>query len=166
MVEKLVARSLKVQGIVQGVGFRPFVYQLANQYGIKGEVANTSSGVIIDIEGTRKNIDPFCIDLTEKSPPLAHITSISVHKKSVKGFTDFTITKSKGKALRSTLISPDVSVCNDCLRELFDPADRRYQYPFINCTNCGPRYTIIYDIPYDRPKTSMKHFKMCKRCQA
>jgi len=165
MVEELVARSLKVKGIVQGVGFRPFVYQLANQYGIKGEVANTSSGVTINIEGTRKNIDPFCIDLAEKSPPLAHITSISVHKKPVKGFTDFTIAKSKGKALRSTLISPDVSVCNDCLRELFDPADRRYQYPFINCTNCGPRYTIIYDIPYDRPKTSMKHFKMCKRCQ-
>ena len=166
MVEELVARSLKVKGIVQGVGFRPFVYQLANQYGIKGEVANTSSGVIINIEGTRKNIDPFCIDLAEKSPPLAHITSISVHKKPVKGFTGFTIAKSKGKALRSALISPDVSVCNDCLRELFDPADRRYQYPFINCTNCGPRYTIIYDIPYDRPKTSMKHFKMCKRCQA
>lgn len=166
MSEKLVARSLKVEGIVQGVGFRPFVYQLANRYGINGEVANTSSGVTIHIEGIEKNIGSFCSDLTEKSPPLAHITSVSSRIKSVKGVTDFTITKSKGKALRSTLISPDVSVCHDCLRELFDPADRRYQYPFINCTNCGPRYTIIYDIPYDRPKTSMKHFKMCKRCQA
>ncbi len=165
MSEELVAKSLKVKGIVQGVGFRPFVYQLANQYGIKGDVANTSSGVTINIEGSRKNINLFSNDLAEKSPPLAHITSISHHIKPIRGFKGFTITKSKGEAFRSTLISPDVSVCNDCLHELFEPTDRRYQYPFINCTNCGPRYTIIYDIPYDRPKTSMKHFQMCDRCQ-
>ena len=166
MAAEFVARSLEINGIVQGVGFRPFVYQLANQYSIKGEVANTSSGVSISIEGTRKNIEFFCGDLADKTPPLAHITKISINSEHLKGFKDFSIVKSREQAVISTLISPDVSICDDCLRELFDPDDRRYQYPFINCTNCGPRYTIIDNIPYDRPNTSMKHFKMCKRCQA
>ena len=166
MAAEFVAKSLEIKGIVQGVGFRPFVYQLANKYSIKGEVANTSSGVSISIEGTRESIESFCGDLADKTPPLAYITKISVNSKPLEGFKNFSIVKSREQSFISTLISPDVSICDDCLRELFDPDDRRYQYPFINCTNCGPRYTIIDNIPYDRPNTSMKHFKMCKKCQA
>jgi hydrogenase maturation protein HypF len=166
MAENYVARRLEASGIVQGVGFRPFVYQLAKKYNLKGDVTNTSSGVTIYIEGALSNIEYFSQDLAQKNPPLSCITKISVYPEAVKDIKEFTISKSKNSSGKSALISPDVSVCEDCLRELFDPADRRYRYPFINCTNCGPRYTIIDDIPYDRPKTSMKHFKMCKRCQA
>lgn len=160
-----VARRLNINGIVQGVGFRPFVYQLACRYSLRGEVANTSSGVFIHIEGTKKDIKSFCDDLASKSPLLANITEITDHSEPIKGFKEFSIAQSIGHAACSTLISPDVSICDDCLRELFDSDDCRFKYPFINCTNCGPRYTIISDIPYDRPKTSMKHFKMCKMCQ-
>ncbi|MBW2563008.1 MAG: carbamoyltransferase HypF, partial [Deltaproteobacteria bacterium] len=166
MAEDHVARRLEASGIVQGVGFRPFVYQLAKKYNLKGDVANTSSGVTIYIEGNLSNIESFSQDLAQKNPPLSHITKISVNPEAVKNTKGFTIAKSQNSIGKSALISPDVSVCDDCLRELFDPADRRYRYPFINCTNCGPRYTIIDDIPYDRRKTSMKHFKMCKRCQS
>ncbi len=161
-----IARKLEVNGIVQGVGFRPFVYQLADQYHLKGEVANTSSGVTISIEGTRAHISQFIKDLSEKSPPLSQIIEIIEKNQPLNRHTAFKIVKSRGQTAMSTLISPDVSICDDCLKEVLDPNDRRYQYPFINCTNCGPRYTIIDDIPYDRPKTSMKHFKMCPECQA
>lgn len=166
MAYDCVAKTLNINGIVQGVGFRPFVYQLASKYEIKGSVANTSSGVVIHIEGTKDNIELFCSDLAEKSPPLSHITETLIHPAIVKGFKEFSIAQSIGQSACSTLISPDVSICDDCLTELFDSDDRRFHYPFINCTNCGPRYTIISDIPYDRPKTSMKHFKMCEMCQA
>jgi hydrogenase maturation protein HypF len=157
---------VEVNGIVQGVGFRPFVYQLAIQHHLKGEVANTSSGVAIHIEGRQNDIESFSQDLSCKCPPLARITAITPHREQIKNFRDFTIVKSREQAKMSTLISPDVSVCGDCLLELFDRGDRRYQYPFLNCTNCGPRYTIIDDIPYDRPNTSMKHFNMCPACQS
>ncbi len=166
MAENYVARKLAVNGIVQGVGFRPFVYNLAKRYNLKGEVANTSSGVVIHIEGLADSIEGFTADLTAKHPPLACIVEVSHQQAPVNSCTEFTIVKSKSDAVMSTLISPDVSVCDDCRREMFDPKDRRFRYPFINCTNCGPRYTIIDDIPYDRPKTSMKHFKMCSQCQA
>ncbi|UCH20806.1 MAG: carbamoyltransferase HypF [Deltaproteobacteria bacterium] len=166
MPEEHLARRLKVNGIVQGVGFRPFVYNLANQYNLSGEVANTSSGVTIHVEGNLKDLESFARDLTEKHPPLAHIVEIEQYDEVVNNRKGFRIQKSEGAAAMSTLISPDVSICEDCRRELFDRRDRRYGYPFINCTNCGPRYTIINDIPYDRPKTSMKHFKMCPQCQA
>lgn len=166
MTEKCVARRVEINGIVQGVGFRPFVYQLANRYDLKGKVANTSSGVAIHIQGPQTNIESFSKDLTQKCPPLAHITEISLYDEHIKDFTDFTIVDSRKPALMTTLISPDVAVCDDCRRELFDLHNRRFGYPFINCTNCGPRYTIIDDIPYDRPKTSMKHFTMCPICQA
>jgi hydrogenase maturation protein HypF len=166
MAQDVEARRLHVNGIVQGVGFRPFVYQLAVRHGLKGEVANTSTGVSIHIEGPSGRIRLFEKDLTEKSPPLAHIVEVTSHPEPVRSFSDFRITASRGYAAMATLISPDVAVCDDCLREMFDPPDRRYRYPFINCTNCGPRYTIIADIPYDRPKTSMRHFRMCRRCQA
>ncbi len=166
MTENGVAKRLKVNGIVQGVGFRPFIFQLAEKYGLKGDVANTSSGVSIHIEGPAGKVAPFEADLSAKSPPLAVIVEINSQRVAVKNYPDFTITKSKGESRTSTLISPDVSICDDCLAELLDPDNRRYRYPFINCTNCGPRYTIIDDIPYDRPKTSMRHFKMCAACQS
>jgi hydrogenase maturation protein HypF len=166
MPNNTAAKRIDVNGIVQGVGFRPFVYNLANQYDLKGEVANTAAGVSIHIEGPPQRIQAFETDLAAKCPPLAHVVEISGRADSVKPYADFRIVKSRGQARMSTLISPDVSICDDCLRELFDPGDRRYLYPFINCTNCGPRYTIIDDIPYDRPKTSMRHFKMCAACQA
>ncbi len=166
MPEDHIARRVEINGIVQGVGFRPFTYQLASQHKITGNVANTSSGVSIHIEGTKKNVESFCRDLSEKSPPLAHITDISFYDERLNEYRDFKILDSKRLSVMNTLISPDVSVCDDCLHELFDPQDRRFKYPFINCTNCGPRYTIIDDIPYDRPKTSMKHFGMCRACQA
>ena len=163
--EPVVGLRLAVNGIVQGVGFRPFVYQLAHRCRLKGEVANTSSGVTIHIEGSEKKIQPFIRNLAEKSPPLAHITEISSSYEPVRGYEEFTIQGSKQESSRRTLISPDMAVCDDCLQELFDSKDRRYKYPFINCTNCGPRYTIIDDIPYDRPNTSMEHFTMCPQCQ-
>ncbi len=165
MEENRATRRIDVNGIVQGVGFRPFVYQLANRRKLKGDVANTSSGVVIRLEGSEAEIESFLTDLEKNPPPLAQITNIEVADETWKGFLDFSITESRRNETRSTLISPDMCVCGDCLRELFDPCDRRYRYPFVNCTNCGPRYTIIEDIPYDRPKTSMKRFKMCSRCQ-
>jgi len=160
------ARRLSVKGIVQGVGFRPFVYQLATTLNLKGQVANTSNGVTIFLEGPLDGIESFLQGLTTQSPPLAHITHVDVEPLAPTGYSDFSICRSREDTQRLTLVSPDVSICNDCKNELFDPGDRRYGYPFINCTNCGPRYTIIDDIPYDRPKTSMRHFRMCPECQA
>ncbi len=163
-----IAKRLQIGGIVQGVGFRPFVFQLAARHRLTGEIANTAEGVDIQIEGPSRDIDRFMKDLVELAPPLSHITDIKEQLQPATGlFTKFSITKSRGhQDARSALISPDVSICADCLGELFDPANRRFQYPFINCTNCGPRYTIIDDIPYDRPNTSMRHFTMCADCQA
>jgi hydrogenase maturation protein HypF len=166
MQREYTARRIEVEGIVQGVGFRPFVYQLANRYNLNGEVLNTSSGVSIHIEGTDKEIESFRSELTRNAPPLARITAISDYPDIVINTEGFSISESRADVSRSVLISPDVGICDDCLKELFDVKDRRFEYPFINCTNCGPRYTIIDDIPYDRPNTSMKHFKMCCRCQA
>jgi hydrogenase maturation protein HypF len=161
-----IAKRVQVNGVVQGVGFRPFVYQLAKQYHLKGNVANTSSGVVIHIEGAQNKCESFFSDLSKKCPPLAHITEIFSYDEALRHYTEFNIIISKKGAIMDTLISPDMSVCDDCLSELFNPNDRRFKYPFINCTNCGPRYTIIDNIPYDRPKTSMKIFKMCPACQA
>ncbi|MCP4021647.1 MAG: carbamoyltransferase HypF [Desulfobacteraceae bacterium] len=165
MKDPITAKRLEISGVVQGVGFRPFLFVLANQYNLKGEVSNTSSGVFAEVEGTSSNIDHFCKDIKDKKPLLASVTRIEVQDIDVKGFNFFKIVKSKTAKGRTTLISPDVSICDDCLKELKDANDRRFEYPFINCTNCGPRYTIIQDIPYDRPKTSMRHFQMCPVCQ-
>ena len=159
------AARIVVNGIVQGVGFRPFVFNLANHYDLKGEVANTSSGVVILVEGSAGHLNAFAADLTDKAPPLAHIVEVSRQTVAPIGYATFKINQSTGDGVMSTLISPDVSICEDCRQELFDPNDRRHHYPFINCTNCGPRYTIIDDIPYDRPKTSMKHFELCPQCR-
>jgi len=164
--QRIIARQFHVNGIVQGVGFRPFVYQLAQRHGLAGQVANTSAGVTIAVEGPAEAVAAFERDLPVQAPPLAVITAIQAQAIAPEGLQRFDIATSQAQALRATLVSPDVGVCADCLAELFDPADRRHRYPFINCTNCGPRYTIIEDVPYDRPKTSMRRFVMCRRCQA
>jgi len=162
---KIVRKKINVQGIVQGVGFRPFIYNLAQSYNLNGFVSNTSHGVIIETEGELDIIDSFINDITDKSPPLAVITDVNSIDITLQKSEEFTIKKSDRGNSTSTLISPDIAVCDDCLEELFNPNDRRYHYPFINCTNCGPRYTIIDNIPYDRPYTSMKNFRMCTECQ-
>ncbi len=159
------ARKIIVRGIVQGVGFRPFVYRLAKQYGLKGTVSNNAHGVEIEVEGDHVSMQSFIRSITHASPPLAFIDEIETKESSYKGYLDFAIQASNGSEDRFTLIAPDVAVCDDCLQELFDPADRRYRYPFINCTNCGPRFTIIQDIPYDRPNTTMSVFPMCTDCE-
>ena len=165
MNDLLAARRLEISGVVQGVGFRPFLFVLAKQYHLKGEVSNTAGGVLAIVEGTLKNIENFTNDIYHKSPLLACVTNIESFDTKPNNFSIFQIVKSVASNVRTTLISPDVTICSDCLAEMKDSCDRRYEYPFINCTNCGPRYTIIEDIPYDRPQTSMKQFKMCARCQ-
>lgn len=159
-------RRLLVNGIVQGVGFRPFVVQSAVQLGLVGHVCNTSAGVVIEIQGASADLDDFAKQLTAEAPPLARIVSVEIKEIATTGETDFTIHASSNQPGTSTLIPPDVATCSDCLREIRDPADRRYGYPFTNCTNCGPRWTIIGRIPYDRPHTSMAPFTMCPACQA
>ena len=163
---QLSGARVHISGIVQGVGFRPFVYALALRLDLKGWVRNTSAGVDIEVDGPRPQLEAFIAALHSEAPPLSHIDSLEAHFTPLNGFTAFEIIHSQAVEAAFQPISPDVCLCPDCLGELFDPADRRYRYPFINCTNCGPRYTIIDDIPYDRPKTSMRHFTMCAACQA
>ncbi|MGD0213475.1 MAG: carbamoyltransferase HypF [Terriglobales bacterium] len=161
-----VRRQIEVSGIVQGVGFRPYIYRLATGRKLKGTIRNTSAGVTIEIQGPAETVRDFIEHLPAEAPPLARITSLVVHDLPCNGDRDFCIVHShEGEEVR-TLISPDVAICGDCLREMFDSANRRYRYPFINCTNCGPRFTIIRDIPYDRPSTSMAPFPMCPACLA
>ncbi|MFQ6618312.1 MAG: acylphosphatase, partial [Fidelibacterota bacterium] len=164
--DKLARSKIHINGIVQGVGFRPFIFKIAAESDIKGSVSNTSEGVEIDAEGLVENLAQFKKRIEEEAPPLAAIISIKEERLKPAGYKKFEIILSRKDVKRSTLISPDVCICSDCLRELFDPEDRRYLYPFINCTNCGPRYTIIKDIPYDRAFTSMSVFKMCPDCQS
>jgi len=166
MTKSLAAKQIRVKGIVQGVGFRPYIYQLAGRYKLCGHVANTASGVHICVEGPLPDITAFLVSIPTEAPPLAQITDIKSVDVQTEGFQSFAIISSREDTAKSALISPDVAICNDCLREMLSPRDRRFRYPFINCTNCGPRYTIIDNIPYDRPQTSMKHFRMCALCQA
>ena len=165
MAEGRARHRIRAQGVVQGVGFRPFVYALARRLGLAGSVANDSSGVIIEIEGEPSALLDFRARLRTELPPLAEITAISVEASPVRGGTEFVIGGSASGPGR-TLISPDVGVCDDCLAELADPADRRYRHPFISCTNCGPRFTIITDLPYDRPLTTMADLPLCAACAA
>jgi len=155
-----------INGIVQGVGFRPFIYHLAQKEGLGGYIANTSAGVDIEVEGEPGKIERFFQEVQTGKPPLARITHIEMQYLSPRCYRNFVIRKSQGQAERSVLVSPDVSICKDCLGEMNNPRDRRYCYPFINCTNCGPRYTIIKHIPYDREKTTMASFSMCEKCQS
>ena len=152
--------------MVQGVGFRPFLFGLAKAYRLCGRVSNTAKGVDLVLEGPEADIGALVRDIPLKKPLLSRITAMAESQVAVSGYKGFSIVKSRASDARSTLISPDVSICPDCLAEMQDPGNRRFGYPFINCTNCGPRYTIIRDVPYDRPKTSMKAFTMCPACQA
>ncbi|HET8910456.1 MAG TPA: acylphosphatase, partial [Ktedonobacteraceae bacterium] len=159
-------RRILVQGIVQGVGFRPFIYGLAQRLGLDGFVLNNSQGVIIEIEGTMPTLALFQQALYDQAPPLARVDSVAVELLTPDHQQGFSIIHSQAGNERQALISPDSTICHNCLHELFDPDDRRYRYPFINCTNCGPRFTIVQDIPYDREKTTMRVFPMCSACQA
>ena len=163
---KIKRQRIRVNGIVQGVGFRPFVFNLAKRHRLGGFVTNTSDGVLIEVEGSESAITSFVLDLKRKNPPLSEIIDLQQNDLFPIGETAFRIEASQDTDRNETLISPDIAICDDCLRELRDPANRRYRYPFINCTNCGPRFTIIRKIPYDRPNTSMAIFKMCSQCQA
>ena len=155
---------IHITGIVQGVGFRPFVFNLANQLAITGWVRNTSSGVYIAADGTEPNLEIFIERLRSDKPPLAQIDRIEIEPGESSGATSFTIQPSEAIPHAFQPISPDVATCPDCLEEIFDPSGRRYHYAFTNCTNCGPRFTIITDIPYDRPNTTMAGFTMCPQC--
>jgi hydrogenase maturation protein HypF len=151
---------------VQGVGFRPFIYRLAQEEHLSGFIGNDTDGVFIEIEGSREAVDAFISRLRPEAPPLSRIDSIAVEDTELVGDTCFHIIASEILGRVSTGIPADAATCSDCLRELFTQADRRYRYPFLNCTNCGPRFTITRRIPYDRPQTSMAEFKMCAACQA
>ncbi len=159
------AIRIQVRGIVQGVGFRPFVYTCAERLFLRGWVRNTSSGVEIHLEGSAAAIQAFLRELANNPPPLARIDEIQHSECLPEGFNQFTILESQPQPGQFIPISPDMSICPDCQQELFTPSDRRYRYPFINCTNCGPRFSIIQDIPYDRPKTTMAGFDLCPECQ-
>ncbi|MBS1793850.1 MAG: carbamoyltransferase HypF [Acidobacteria bacterium] len=163
--KKTARRRIEIGGVVQGVGFRPFVYACANRFAVTGFVGNESKGVFIEIEGAPETLDEFTAFLKENVPPLAHISSIDARAVAPVGDADFRIIESESHAADFTLVSPDISICADCLGELFDPEDRRHLYPFINCTNCGPRFTITKTVPYDRPNTTMADFAMCPACR-
>ena len=159
-------RSIKVTGIVQGVGFRPFVFDLCKKLGLSGFVRNEAGGVLIEVEGECRSIDRFMSELTSNPPPLARIDQIQTLAEIPTGDRGFRIDASRVDSAGQVFISPDVATCDDCLRELFDPADRRDRYPFLNCTNCGPRLTICREAPYDRERTTMDRFVMCPACRA
>lgn len=160
------AKRIFVTGIVQGVGFRPFIYGLAVRHHLSGWVCNTSAGVDIVVQGEPAEVEGFVKSLPAELPPLARIDSLRVQDESAGDFAGFEIRESESIAGAFQPISADTAICTDCERELFDPHDRRYLYPFINCTNCGPRFTIIKDIPYDRPATTMAEFELCDACRA
>jgi hydrogenase maturation protein HypF len=158
--------AVRVEGVVQGVGFRPFVYGLATSLGLSGLVGNDADGVFAEIEGDAGVVSKFLVLLEQQAPPLARIDRVTTASMRLAGPAEFTIASSQPGGERRALVSADSATCADCLRELADPADRRYRYPFINCTNCGPRFTIVRDVPYDRPLTTMSSFTMCRQCAA
>ncbi|MDK1097538.1 MAG: carbamoyltransferase HypF [Actinomycetota bacterium] len=160
-----VRRRIRVTGVVQGVGFRPFVFGLATELGLGGFVGNDAEGVFIEVEGATATLDGFTARLMKDAPPLARIESVVGAEIRPNGATDFEIVQSVGGSVGTALVSPDLSTCDDCLSELDDPGDRRYRYPFLNCTNCGPRFTITLRTPYDRPDTTMAAFEMCEACR-
>ncbi|MEN3332035.1 MAG: hydrogenase maturation protein HypF [Blastocatellia bacterium] len=159
--------QILVRGIVQGVGFRPFIFTQAKRRALKGLVLNNTTGVLIDVEGEMSAIGQFIDEIKSSPPPLSVIESVECRDNlTPANYDDFRIVESDGAGEKFVPISADIATCNDCLKELFDPEDRRYRYPFINCTNCGPRFTIIEDVPYDRDKTTMRDFAMCEACRA
>lgn len=165
MSENIYRRKILVNGVVQGVGFRPFVYNMATRYGLVGLVANTSAGVSIEVEGPAPELDHFEESLREELPAQAVIIDYLSKDIPFAEASNFVIDLSETSGKATTLVAPDLALCHDCRDELFEPTDHRYQYPFINCTNCGPRYSIVTGIPYDRAATAMRHFEMCPVCQ-
>ncbi len=141
---------IEIRGIVQGVGFRPFIHNLAKKCHLRGYVLNDTDGVEVEAEGSKPDLDRFLHRIRSSAPPQSRIVEMKIMKITLQGFRDFTIRESKKKETITVLVSPDLATCPDCLNELFDPEDRRFNYPFLNCTNCGPRLTIIQDTPYDR----------------
>jgi hydrogenase maturation protein HypF len=163
-----VARALEVRGVVQGVGFRPFVWRLATELGLDGTVINRAGQVEIEVSGTAEAVEEFAARIRTDAPPRARVEAVVVRssERSAAAGSGFTIEESEAVASTERLFPPDIATCDDCLSELFDPADRRYRYPFTNCTNCGPRATIIDELPYDRARTSMRDFRLCAACEA
>ena len=155
----------RVEGVVQGVGFRPFVYRLAREERLGGYVLNDERGVLLEVEGRPAAIESFLARLASESPPLAFVERVRCDALESTGERDFRIAESTTGGAANALVAPDAATCDDCLAELFDPSDRRYRYPFTNCTNCGPRFTIVRDVPYDRPLTTMAAFTMCSACR-
>ena len=160
----LTRTRVRVEGIVQGVGFRPFVHALAGRLGLAGLVGNDAGGVFVEVEGSAETVERFLEALAAEAPPLAVIERVTATPLAPTGTAGFAIAPSRADGERQALVSPDTATCADCLAELDDPADRRHRYPFINCTNCGPRFTIVRDVPYDRPATTMASFAMCPDC--
>jgi hydrogenase maturation protein HypF len=166
MSAAMVRKLIRARGIVQGVGFRPFVYRLARAHGLTGWVANSSAGVTAEVEGDSAEVELFLGEFREQAPVLSQIDAMSVDDIALAGDGEFCIRESGEESGQFVLVPPDIATCEECRRDFTDPANRRYQYPFTNCTNCGPRYTIIEDIPYDRPATTMSVFPMCEACRA
>ncbi|HZD17459.1 MAG TPA: carbamoyltransferase HypF, partial [Actinomycetota bacterium] len=163
--EGVLAREVEVHGVVQGVGFRPFIWRLARRFELTGRVRNRSGVVEIRAEGSEAALDGFCAAIAEEAPPLARVEDVRWSAVPPSGFATFEVEESLDQPGGDRVVSPDVATCPACLRELFDPTDRRYRYPFINCTDCGPRFTIIESLPYDRVRTSMRVFPMCEDCE-
>lgn len=157
---------ITVGGAVQGMGFRPFVYRLANELGLAGWVSNSAQGVDVEVEGDRRRLEEFLLRVGRDSPPQSDIRTLDFAFLDAAGFSSFEIRQSHAAGAKSALILPDMATCAACLQEVFDPANRRYLYPFTNCTHCGPRFSIVESIPYDRARTTMKRFVMCARCRA
>src|SRR4051794_12575764 len=156
----------RVEGTVQGVGFRPYVSRLAGELGCSGHVFNDARGVVVEVEAGAAEVERFLTRLPAEAPPLARVERVMTEPVPATGSSGFTIVESPAGGEPSALVSPDTATCAECLEELFDPADRRYRYPFVNCTNCGPRFTIVRGVPYDRPLTTMAGFELCPRCAA
>ena len=157
-------RRIRVVGVVQGVGFRPFVHRLATELGLSGHVGNDTEGVFVEVEGAEVSLHQFEARLVADAPPLARIFGVEGVPIALRHEHEFRIVASQSDDTARTFVSPDVAVCDECLAEMFDPGDRRARYPFINCTNCGPRFTITIRLPYDRPNTTMRGFELCAAC--
>jgi hydrogenase maturation protein HypF len=164
VLKPLKSLRIIVRGVVQGVGFRPFIYRLAHEHKLAGWVRNTSGSVEIEVEGDESSVDRFVLEIRQSAPPMAKIEEVTSSPIPHQGRTSFEIIESRPEPGQYQLVSPDIATCDACRQEVFSSNDRRYRYPFTNCTNCGPRFTIIEDIPYDRPLTTMRRFTMCPRC--
>jgi hydrogenase maturation protein HypF len=157
---------VRIEGAVQGVGFRPFVHRLVRDLGLSGWARNDGQGVLVEVEGTPRAVERFLARLGSEAPPLADVVRVAASDIAPAGDAGFRIVASEPSTTPTTLVPPDTAPCDACLAELFDPGDRRHRYPFVNCTACGPRFTIVRQLPYDRPRTTMAGFPMCGRCRA